>query len=112
MSNIVVYRIETLCCAVCMTRLYLIWRAFADYMLQDLPSKESIASYTGINFDSKFVIKRMLNSWEAMFWIATFYLFVVAVGGYLFRMAEHMHSCRFEVDFPYCFSAASAVIWH
>lgn len=115
MNNIAVYRIETLCCAVCMARLYLIWRAFADYMLQDLPSKDSIASYTGISFDSKFVIKRMLNSWMAMFWIASFYLVVVAVGGYLYRMAEHTHSCLFEVDFVYRFpakGAESAVFWN
>ena len=97
MNNIVVYRVETLICALSLTHLYLLWRAFADYMLQDLPSRDSIAAYTGVNFNSTFVLKRMLNSWMAICWISIFYLVVVLVGGYLFRIAEHMHSCLFEV---------------
>ena len=110
MNNIVVYRVETLICALSLTRLYLIWRAFADYMLQDLPSRDSISAYTGVNFNSTFVLKRMLNSWMAIFWISIFYLVVVLVGGYLFRIAEHMHSCLFEVRLALLFSVLASCL--
>ena len=96
MSNIIVYRIETLMCSWTVIRVYLIWRALADYMIRDLPSKNNIAAYAGIEFDSRFVLKKMLNSWNAVSWIAGFFAFFVVIAGYVFRMAEHSHSCLFE----------------
>ena len=43
MSNIVVYRLETVGCATTMLRVYLAWRCVVYHILKDLPSKQNIA---------------------------------------------------------------------
>ena len=113
MSNIIVYRLETIMCAVGLVRLYLVWRTFADKMLDDLPHKKknNIASFTNVNFDSTFVLKRMLNSWRAGYWIAGFWITLVVLAGYLFRLAEHTHACLFEYSTHADCSKPNARIW-
>lgn len=96
MGNIVVYRIETLMCSWTILRLYLCWRSLADRIIADIPSKHHIAGCTGVHFDSVFVLKTMLNSWNSIYWIAAFFISVVGIGGYVFRLAENTHSCKFE----------------
>jgi len=96
MSNIVVYRLETVGCAGAMLRVYLAWRPFAHWVLKDIPSKHNIASFAEIDFNSTFVIKWMLNSWHAVIYISSAWLCVLIVASYIFRLAEHMHSCALQ----------------
>ena len=88
MGNYVLYQAETVFCSWNIIRVYLLWRVIADWMVSDIPSKHSIGSFTGVKFDTSFVLKRMLNSWSAIYYLALLWTFVVFVGGYLFRNAE------------------------
>lgn len=52
-----------------------------------------MAAFANIEFDSMFVFKWMLNSWHAIFYLASGWFCMLMVASYAFRLAEHMHSC-------------------
>ena len=111
MSNVVVYRLETVGCAASMLRVYLAWRPVVYHILKDIPSKHNIAGFAGIEFTSGFVVKWMLNSWHAVFYISTGWLCALVVMSYIYRLAEHMHSCTLEYSqHPAC-SSEKARVW-
>ena len=111
MSNVVVYRLETIGCAATMMRVYLVWRVIAYYVLKDLPSKHNIAGYAGIQFDSTFVVKWMLNSWHAVFYISMGWFGVLIVASYIYRLAEHMHSCLIRFSHHEACVRDEAKVW-
>ena len=111
MSNVVVYRLETIGCAATMMRVYLVWRVIAYYILKDLPSKHNIADYAQVQFDSTFVLKWMLNSWHAVFYISTGWFGVLIVASYIYRLAEHMHSCLIQFSQHEACLQTNAKVW-
>ena len=89
LGNIIVYRFETLGCVAAFMRLYLCWRTLVDKFVAEMPdSKVSISTYNGIKLDSKFFLKKMLNSWTAIKFIVAIWFCVLLICGYLFRITE------------------------
>ena len=44
-------------------RIYLGWRVFEDWMLSDLPNRETLSAFNEVKMGKSFVCKRVLNSW-------------------------------------------------
>jgi len=57
-------------------------------MLSDVPNKRGIAAVANVKFDSRFVFKRMANSWSAGLYVTGGWLGFMILFGYLFRSAE------------------------
>ena len=108
MKNIVVYHVEIVMILSALPRLYLIWMPFAHWYVSDLPSRYNVAALAGISIDSRFVLKRMMNSaycapWLTMVWVIQLFIF-----GYLYRsLGEtklHAHTvcttCTHRSDAP------------
>jgi len=94
LGNFVVYRIETVFSSLNLLRIYLLWRAFADYMLADLPKRHTLAGFSRIKLGTAFIMKRMMNSWYAFFYMAFGYTLACFLFGYWYRNAE-LTACQF-----------------
>jgi hypothetical protein len=102
-GNVVVYRYETIACAVAVSRFYLVSRALVDSFLAELPdSKLSISTFSGIKFDAAFCIKKLLTSWKAFKVILGLWISVIVVGGYLFRLSETTSCLQKHSTHPDC----------
>ena len=53
------------CCYNILARVYLMWHPIRTYMMSDIPNSTSVAAFANVRFDSIFVLKRMVNSWNA-----------------------------------------------
>ena len=93
LDNIIVYRYEVLGCLANLLRIYLLWRPFQRWMISDIPNRNKIAGISGIQFGSLFVIKRMVNSWNSVAYVALAWFVSVIFFGYLLRITE-ITSCR------------------
>jgi len=85
MLNIVVYHVEIVMCLSILPRLYLLWAPFAQWYVSDLPCQANVGALAGIRIDSRFVLKRLMNSaycapWLTVVWVAQLFIF-----GYLYR---------------------------
>ena len=111
LSNVIVYRLETLASLFAFLRLYLCWRTAVDKFVAEMPdSKVSISTYNGVRFDSRFFLKKMLNSWTAIKFIFGVWACVLVLCGYLFRSTEAT-SCLFHyTQHPDC-HLRSAKVW-
>ena len=89
-----VYRIETVFSSLNLLRIYLLWRAFADYMLADLPKRHTLAGFSRVKLGTAFIMKRMMNSWYAFFYMAFGYTLACFLFGYWYRNAE-LTACQF-----------------
>ena len=96
LDNIVVYRYEMIfCCYNILARLYLLWYPIKWYMLRDIPNIQNVAAFANINFDSLFVLKRMVNSWNAGAYLAISTCLFMLLFGYLYRCCE-VTACVFS----------------
>ena len=94
MSNIIVYRIETILCCVNFLRVYCMWRAFQDWLLSDIPERHTLAGFNDVHLGTAFAIKRCLNSWMGMFYVIVLWAFAIVWSGYMYRAAE-LTACQF-----------------
>jgi hypothetical protein len=94
MGNFMVYRIETVFACLNLVRVYLVWRAFADFMLSDLPKRHTLAGFNRVNLGAPFILKRMLHSWAAFFYISILWILTIFVFGYWYRSAE-LTACQY-----------------
>ena len=102
-GNVVVYRYETIACAVAVSRFYLVSRALVDSFLAELPdSKLSISTFSGIKFDAAFCIKKILTSWRAFKVILGLWISVIFIGGYVFRLSETTSCLQKHSTHPDC----------
>jgi hypothetical protein len=69
-NNFILYRAETMFAVWNSLRCYLFWRCYVDWQLKDLPRKHTVASFTGVRLNSSFTFKQVLNSDQAVAFIA------------------------------------------
>ena len=69
-NNFILYRAETMFAVWNSLRCYLFWRCYVDWQLKDLPRKHTVASFTGVSLNSSFTFKQVLNSDQAVAFIA------------------------------------------
>jgi len=93
LGNTIVYRLETLACGFSLLRIYLIWRPVFYRILRGFPAKHTISEFANVRFDSMFVIKWMLHSWHAVYYITAGWVIALLLISYAFRLSEHMHAC-------------------
>ena len=96
MNNYVIYEIETIFACVNTFRVYLVWRAFSDWMLSDLPKRHTLAGFASLDIGTTFVIKRMLHSWRSLYYVFGSWIVCLMFFGYMFRSAE-MTACLFPI---------------
>lgn len=102
LHNFTLHRAETLFCTFNSLRLFLLWRVFKDWVLQDLPSQHAIEMFANVRIDSKFALKRVLNSWQAVWFLTTFWAMLLVIMGYWYRSAE-VSACLFpNASHPTC----------
>jgi len=110
-ANVIVYSYEMLGACWNLLRIYLLWRPFQRWMVSDIPNRQNIAGIVNIKFESLFVIKRMVNSWNAFAYVAGAWTVTILFLGYLLRSAE-VTTCQFEFStHPDC-HLASAHTWY
>lgn len=62
MDDIMVYRLESVCCLLSSFKLYLIWRVIRDRMLRGHPKRRIVSRFTYVDFNSMFAFKEIFNS--------------------------------------------------
>jgi len=88
MNNIVVYRFEMIFCCWNLLRIYLLWRPFRTWMTSDISNKHNIAAALNVHLETLFVIKRIVNSWNALLYLAFFWMLSIVSFGYVYRCTE------------------------
>ena len=78
-NNFILYRAETIFAVWNSVRFYLFWRCYVDWQLQDLPRKHTVASFTGVRLNSSFTFKHVLNTDQAVAFIACLWTSLVLV---------------------------------
>lgn len=95
MNNVVVYRFEMIFCCWNLLRVYLLWRPFRTWMTSDISNKHNIAAALNLHLESLFVIKRIVNSWNALLYLAFFWMLAIVAFGYVYRCTEAT-ACAFK----------------
>ena len=96
-NNFVLYRAETIFMLWNTLRIYLFWKCFIDAVLERLPRRHTVSSFTGVRMNSAFTFKQVLNSEQAVVVIALFWFGQILLLGYWFRAVEAT-ACLFGVD--------------
>lgn len=82
-TNFMLYRAETGFAIWNTLRLYRFWMCFVDWQLGGLPRKHTVSSFTGARLNSAFTFKTVLNSTEAVPFIAALWtLLTFLLGNY------------------------------
>jgi hypothetical protein len=95
MNNVVVYRHEMNFCCWNLLRIYLLWRPFRTWMTSDISNKHNIAAALNVRLETLFVIKRIVNSWNALFYLSFFWTLSIVSFGYVYRCTEAT-ACDFK----------------
>lgn len=95
MNNVVVYRHEMIFCCWNLLRIYLLWRPFRTWMTSDISNKHNIAAALNVRLETLFVIKRIVNSWNALFYLSFFWTLSIVSFGYVYRCTEAT-ACDFK----------------
>jgi len=96
-SNFVLYRAETIFMLWNTLRVYLFWKCFTDAVLEKLPRRHTVSSFTGVRMNSAFTFKQVLNSEQSVLVIAMFWFGQILLLGYWFRAVEAT-ACLFGVE--------------
>ena len=102
MKNLIVYRIESIGTVYNLMRSYTFWRFFRDIRLRDMPKRYTIANFTGVKFNSIFVLKKSLEGWNGVGMIIFLWGWAILGLGYFFRIAEFSACLLQYKDHPEC----------
>jgi len=87
--NIIMYRAETIGAVVNSFRIYLLWPVVRDAVLESLPRRHTISSFSKVQMGSGFALKVILNDEVmSMVFIAICWSLCFLLTGYWFRAAE------------------------
>jgi hypothetical protein len=113
LENLVVYRSETIFCMYNTLRCYLLWPVLTERVLSNLPRRHTVAMFASVHLGKGFAFKLMLHGWNAIWYIAGFWMFFMLLFGYWFRAFEisacgqeffdRSRSCPF-LALPLCFA--------
>lgn len=81
LQNFSLYRAETIACTCNLARIYLLWRVIREWAVSDLPKRHTVAAFASIRIGSIFAIKRLLNSWYALWYLASAWFVLVMMLG-------------------------------
>mmetsp|Transcript_16133 Transcript_16133/g.25035 ORF Transcript_16133/g.25035 Transcript_16133/m.25035 type:complete len:335 (-) Transcript_16133:169-1173(-) len=107
LSNWILYRSETLFCVWNFTRVFLIWGSIVDWLVSDLPMLHIFAGFASIRIGSSFAIKKALNSWYAIVYIALAWTVSCVLLAYMFRSVEISACLLDNSPHPNCNEAAA-----
>ena len=94
-GNYQVYEVETVFACLNLLRLYLVWRVVHDYMLSDLPKRETLAGFNHCKLGTSFVIKRMMHSaTSSISFVLCLWISAIMWFAYWYRSAE-LTACLF-----------------
>lgn len=102
MQNWSAYRAETIGACYNILRCYTLWRFFCDMIIRNLPKRHTIGNFTGIKFDSSWVVKHLLDGWSGVWMIVGLWSFCILALGYFFRAAEQTACLLQFTDHPDC----------
>ncbi|EKX47702.1 hypothetical protein GUITHDRAFT_106691 [Guillardia theta CCMP2712] len=83
-NNFILYRGETILAVINTFRLYLLWPVLKDQVLQSLPKRHTISSFTNIPMGSSFVVKKVIRSkfsllFITILWLISVFLFAFCI---------------------------------
>ena len=78
------------------------WRFFIQYTVSSIPKRHTIATFCGVNFNSIWVLKKSYDSWSGVYVTSGFWIGVIAILGFAFRVSEHTACLLDFTDHPDC----------
>ena len=102
MKNFSVYRVETIMAVYNVLRTYTFWRWYRDIRCSKLPKRHTISNFTGVPFNSVYILKKSLDGWSGVLMIVYLWSFSILSLGYVFRAAEHTACVLDFIDHPDC----------
>jgi hypothetical protein len=60
-----------------------------------MPKRHTVSSFTNVSFHTYFAVKRLLNGFDSVLYIAIFWTFLICMSGYWYRSVE-LDACYFD----------------